>query len=132
MIFVLAGAAVIAGSASLGMGLSPARAAESDSVRAACAAMGLNPSEAPFAYCVRSLAASAPAQGYAMNAPAAVSDVGGYPSTYRPGFTGTGISHNAANACAAVGIDPTTARFSYCVGNLNAALFQTQGIDTAQ
>lgn len=106
--------------------LSPAYAQDMQSVRTACAAMGLNPSEAPFAYCVRSLAQSAPAQNYAMNASNSASDA----TPYRPGFTGTGISHDARSACAAIGLNPATARFSYCVGNLRATLFDSQRIDT--
>jgi hypothetical protein len=105
--------------------MSPAQAADMGTIRAACAAMGLNPSEAPFAYCLRSLAQSAPVQPYAMNTPVAMSDAGDYRG---PGLTGTGISHNAADACAAIGLDPGTARYSYCVGDLNHTLFDEQGI----
>lgn len=126
-VLVLGIAVLMAGPIGSAMGMSHARAAAG--VQEACAAIGLNPSEAPFAYCVRSLLASASRQDRGLDVPTAA---GAYPSTYRPGFTGTGISHNAASACAAVGIDPRTARFSYCVTNLNAALFPGQGIDTAQ
>jgi hypothetical protein len=126
VLLVLAGAVAVAACASAPPILSPAQAAEMGSIRAACAAMGLNPSEAPFIYCVHSLANSAPVQPYAMNTPTALSDAG----DYRAPGTGTGISHNAANACAAIGLDPGTARFSYCVGDLNHTLFDTETISS--
>jgi hypothetical protein len=98
-------------------------AADMDSARAACATMGLNPSEAPFAYCVQSLSQSAEPQVFAMNPPTSASDAGGY---YRNSTTG----YRAENACAAVGLDPTTARYSYCVSNLNQTLFDEQNFLT--
>ncbi|HEX4040253.1 MAG TPA: hypothetical protein VHY10_01015 [Xanthobacteraceae bacterium] len=125
VLLVLAGAVAVAGCASLSP-LSTAQAADMGTIRAACAAMGLNPSEAPFIYCVHSLANSAPVQPYAMNTPTAMSDAG----DYRAPGTGTGISHNAASACAAIGLDPATARFSYCVGDLNHTLFDTETISS--
>ena len=97
----------------------PAHAADMSSVRTACAAMGLNPSEAPFVYCVQSLAESAQPPVYAMNPPTSASDAGSYYHTSTTGY-------RAENACAAVGLDPTTARFSYCVSNLNQTLFDQQ------
>lgn len=100
-----------------------ARAADTSSVRAACKAMGLNPSEAPFIYCVQSLAQSAEPQIYAMNRPATASDAGSY---YHSSTTG----YRAENACAAIGLAPTTARFSYCVSNLNQTLFDQQNFLT--
>jgi hypothetical protein len=101
----------------------PARAADMSSVRAACTAMGLNPSEAPFIYCVQSLAESAQPPVYAMNRPTIASDAGSY---YHSSTTG----YRAENACAAIGLDPTTARFSYCVSNLNQTLFDQQNFLT--
>jgi hypothetical protein len=110
----------------LGVGVSlaaPARAADMNSVRAACTAMGLNPSEAPFIYCVQSLAGSAAPQVYAMNRATTASDADSY---YHSSTTG----YRAENACAAIGLDPTTARYSYCVSNLNQTLFDQQNFLT--
>ncbi len=108
----------------VGMSLAtPARAADMSSIRAACAAMGLNPSEAPFVYCVQSLAQSAQPQVYAMNPPTTASDAGSY---YHSSTTG----YRAENACSAIGLAPTTARFSYCVSNLNQTLFDQQNFLT--
>ena len=108
----------------LGMSMAAsARAADMSSIRAACRAMGLNPSEAPFVYCVQSLGESAQPQVYAMNPPATASDAGSY---YHSSTTG----YRAENACAAIGLDPTTARFSYCVSNLNQTLFDQQNFLT--
>jgi hypothetical protein len=100
-----------------------ARAADTGSARAACKAMGLNPSEAPFVYCVQSLAQSGGPRIYAMNRPPTASDADSY---YHNSTTGYG----AENACAAIGLAPTTAQFSYCVSNLNQTLFDQQNFLT--
>jgi hypothetical protein len=108
----------------IGMSLAaPARAADESSIGAACRAMGLNPSEAPFIYCVQSLAESAQPRVYAMNRPTIARDAGSY---YDNSTTG----YRAENACAAIGLAPTTARFSYCVSNLNQTLFDEQNFLT--
>lgn len=116
----------IAAIAALCVGISlaaPARAGDMSSLRAACKAMGLNPSEAPFIYCVQSLAQSAQPQVYATNRPTVASDAGSY---YDNSTTG----YRAENACAAIGLAPTTAQFSYCVSNLNQTLFDEQNFLT--
>jgi hypothetical protein len=120
ILLVLAGAALVAACASTAPALSPAQAAELNSIRAACAAMGLNPSEAPFIYCVRSLTASAPRRPYAMNR-TVVSDAG------QPG-AGFAQGGDADGACAAIGLNPTTARYSYCVSDLRATIEQANNI----
>jgi len=114
--------ALVALGAGISMG-APAFAADISTVRSACAAMGLNPSEAPLAHCVQSLSLSAEPQTYAMNPPVSVSDTGGY---YHQSTTG----YRAENACAAIGLDPTTARYSYCVSNLNQTLFDERNFLT--
>ena len=105
------------------MSMAAACAADMTSIRAACTAMGLNPSEAPFVYCVQSLAGSAQPQVYAMIRPPTASDAGSY---YHNSTTG----YRAENACAAIGLAQTTARFSYCVSNLNQTLFDQQNFLT--
>jgi hypothetical protein len=95
-----------------------AQTGNAGAIRAACAAMGLDPHEAPFFYCVRSLQNSAPARPYAMRTPTTLNDA----TPYRPS-NGT-----AANACAAIGLDPATARYSYCVSDLQATIDQENNI----
>jgi hypothetical protein len=112
----LVGFAAIAAVASMPM--TAAHAADTDIIRAACAAIGLTPSETPFTYCVRSLedAVSQPALTLrpTIRADAAV------------GSGETRIGHRSEYACRAVGIDPGTARYSYCVTNLKQTLFDDQ------
>jgi hypothetical protein len=115
---VLLGLGMVALCAGTSVG-TPVFAADMSSVQAACTAMGLNPSEAPFTYCVQSLSPAAEPQIYAMNRPISASDAGSY---YRNSATGD----RAENACAAIGLDPITARYSYCVSNLNQTLFDEQ------
>ena len=110
--WILAGAAALGACASALPIASSARAADMATIRAACAAMGLNPHEAPFDYCVRSLAASAPARPRPGIAPVAIS----------------GEPYRAEDACQAIGLDPSTARFSYCVGNLRATIDQSNNV----
>ncbi|HXE17541.1 MAG TPA: hypothetical protein VN632_09945 [Stellaceae bacterium] len=88
--------------------MSHAQAADMNRVHAACAALGLNPHEAPYFGCIRSLEASLPARPVAMAAAAPAGTIEG--------------------ACAAIGIDPNTARFSYCVGNLRQTLDDANNI----
>ena len=92
--------------------LSPTKAAEMDAIRAACAAMGLNPHAAPFVDCVGSLTESA----------AEVSQAGATPVPKNDG------PYRAEDACAAIGLAPSTARYSYCVSNLRATIDQSKNI----
>lgn len=105
----LIAAAAFAAAAPIG----PAAATDMTTVRTACAALGLNPSEAPFAYCVQSLEASAPSEASAA-APAAATAISG--------------RYTAEDACVAIGLNPATARFSYCVSNLKQTLFDSQNV----
>jgi hypothetical protein len=98
----------------------PARAAENHTIRAACAAIGLVPSEAPFAYCVQSLA-DAVARPETMLTPTIAVDA-------TVGSGETRVGHRSEYACRAVGIDPGTARYSYCVTNLKQTLFDSQNL----
>lgn len=117
---VLAGAALIGVYASAVPVVSVANAADIGSIRSACAAIGLYPGEAPFAYCVQSLAKSAVPRSYAMNGPTPMTDAGGYGAPH--------YGSRSENACAAVGLNPATARYSYCVSNLRQTLFDEQNI----
>ena len=105
-----------------GMSMTATHAADMNTIRAACAAIGLTPSETPFASCVRSLedAVSQPAltlrPTIAADAPV--------------GSGETRIGHRSEYACRAVGIDPGTARYSYCVTNLKQTLFDDQNAMT--
>jgi hypothetical protein len=85
-------------------------------IRAACAATGLNPSEAPYAYSIQSLAESALTKSNTMNPPIQMSDDGG-----------TDTGYPAENSCAAIGLNPATA-YRHCVSNLNQALFDEQNL----
>jgi hypothetical protein len=98
----------------------PARAAENDTIRAACAAIGLAPSEAPFAYCVQSLEGAVTRPETMLN-PVIAADV-------TVGSGDTRVGHRSEYACRAVGIDPGTARYSYCVTNLKQTLFDSQNL----
>jgi hypothetical protein len=123
-VLVLAGTVIIAACAS-GPASIPARATDIDSIRGACASIGLNPSEAPFAYCVQTLRASAGPgshdQRVSSLAGTGVADAGGF---------GVGVTGGkASRACAAIGLDPSTARFSYCVGNMRQTLFESGDIN---
>jgi hypothetical protein len=37
----------------------------------------------------------------------------------------TRVGHRSEYACRAIGLNPTTARYSYCVANLRQTLFET-------
>lgn len=115
-------AALIAGCALAGPRASAASNAPMSQVEGACRALGLDPSEAPYAYCIQSLAASAPLQLYAVTPPTKMSDA------VPDGSIDAG--HRAERTCAAIGLDPATARYSYCVNNLNQSLFDEQNFLT--
>jgi len=103
----------------------PAQADETNSIRAACAAMGLNPSEGPFAKCVISLRESAPRRPYA-SASSAISRT----NVSDAGAPGAGMhdGSDAAGACAAIGLNPASARYAYCVSDLRATIDQANNI----
>ncbi len=115
-------AALTAGYALAGPSASAASNATISRVETACLALGLDPSEAPYAYCIQSLAASAPLQLYAMTPPTKMSD------TAPDGSIDAG--HRAESTCAAIGLNPVTARYSYCVNNLTQSLFDEQNFLT--
>jgi hypothetical protein len=98
----------------------PAHSAEPDTIRAACAAIGLAPSEAPFTYCIHSLE-DAIARPQTMLTPTVAADAA-------VGSGETRVGHRAEYACRAIGIDPGTARYSYCVANLKQTLFDSQDV----
>jgi len=99
----------------------PAQAGEMDAARSACAAMGLNPSEGPFAKCVISLRESAPRRPYAQAAVLSRTDAGALGAGMHDGS-------DAAGACAAIGLNPASARYAYCVSNLRATIDQANNI----
>jgi hypothetical protein len=113
-------AALVAGCAFAGSSANAASSAPMSQVESACRALGLNPSEAPYAYCIQSLAASAPVQVYAMNPPTQMSDAAPY--------GGLDTGYGAESACAAIGLNPATARYSYCVSNLRATIDQSNDL----
>jgi hypothetical protein len=115
-------AALIAGGALAVPSASAASGAPMSRVESACQAMGLDPSEAPYAYCIQSLAASAPLQLYATTPLTKMSDAA------PDGSIDAG--HRAESTCAAIGLSPATARYSYCVNNLNQSLFDEQNFLT--
>jgi hypothetical protein len=114
LFFSIAVAGLLVGCAAAGPNDSAVRA-QDDRIHSACAALGLNPSEAPFVHCVRSLQASAPAQ------PAPATPV---PTALAPTTNGATPSRVAEQrACSTIGLDPATAQFAACVSNLDATLF---------
>jgi len=98
-------AAVIVGVAAFGSQRAAAQTPQMSQAQNACAAAGLNPSEAPFAYCVASLREQA-------NPQYAVDDNG----------------MKARRACATMGYNPATAQYSSCVGNLDQTLSDSQSM----
>ena len=116
----LVGFAAIAAVAS--MALTAAHAADINTIRAACAAIGLTPTEAPFDYCVLSLEDAVSLPGLTLK-PTIAADAA-------VGSGETRIGHRSEYACRAVGIDPGTARYSYCVTNLKQTLFDNQNAMT--
>ena len=103
----------------------PAMAQPSHAARAraehACAAMGLNPSEAPFTQCVMSLEGSVgvtPAPSY--GAYVAQRDF------YQRGDQMTSIRH----ACAQMGLAPGSAQYQSCFGNLNMTIDDANRVGT--
>ena len=106
--------------AAAGMSMSAAHAADINIIRAACAAIGLAPSEEPFAYCVQSLED-------AVSQPALVLT----PTIAADAIVGSGetrVGHRSEYACRAVGLNPRSARYSYCVTNLKQTLFDSQNV----
>ncbi len=97
---------------------STARGADIDTIRNACAAIGLDPGEAPFIQCVQSLERSASLPESALAASQNGVDVA-------VGSGETRVGHRSEYACRAIGLSPTTARYSYCVANLRQTLFET-------
>jgi hypothetical protein len=96
---------------------SMARGADIVTIRNACAAIGLDPGEAPFTQCVQSLERSA-----SLPESALASQDG---TNVAVGSGETRVGHRSEYACRAIGLSPTTARYSYCVGNLRQTLFET-------
>ena len=94
-----------------------ARAADVTSIQNACAAIGLHPGEAPFVQCVQSLQRSASLPDSAL--PASQNGTG-----VAVGSGETRVGHRSEYACRAIGLDPATARYSYCVANLRQTLFE--------
>lgn len=70
----------------------------------ACASMGLNPSEAPFTYCVMSLREAAA----------------------RPSDQMTSVRR----ACRGLGLDPRSQQYATCVGNLNMTIDDANRVGT--
>jgi hypothetical protein len=96
----------------------PAHGANNMTIEDACAAIGLDPGEAPFAQCVQSLQRSASMPDSALAASKSGSNVA-------VGSGETRVGHRSEYACQAIGLDPATARYSYCVTNLRQTLFET-------
>jgi len=117
---LIAGAVMIVAA---GAAIVPAtHAASLDPVRSACAAMGLNPTEAPFADCVASLQKSVPKDSHLLRVTAGRGVTG-------LGNVGPFMGVGAQSACAAIGLDPATASYSYCVNNLRQTLFDAGDIN---
>lgn len=95
-----------------------ARGANNMTIQDACAAIGLDPGEAPFTQCVQSLERSVSMPESGLAAPKSGGDVA-------VGSGETRVGHRSEYACRAIGLDPTTARYSYCVTNLRQTLFET-------
>ncbi len=102
-------------------GTAPALAGDPSAAPAACSALGLNPSEAPFIACVKTLTQSAQSKTDATMSAARATDPGAYAAP-------SGATVEAA--CSAVGLDPSTARYSYCVSNLRQVLLDQQNFLT--
>lgn len=100
------------------LGFPMARAADVITIRNACAAIGLHPGQAPFIQCVQSLQRSASLPESALAGSQNGPDVA-------VGSGETRVGHRSEYACQAIGLDPTTARYSYCVSNLRQTLFET-------
>jgi len=98
-------AALIAGCALSPTSASAASDAQLSQIQSACAAAGLNPSQAPFAYCVASMREQA-----------------------NPHYVTDDNTMQAQRTCAAMGDGPGTAQYSTCVGNLTQTLFDRSRI----
>jgi hypothetical protein len=97
--------------------LDGARGANNMTIQDACAAIGLDPGEAPFTQCVQSLQRSASLPDSALAASGSGSNVA-------VGSGETRVGHRSEYACRVIGLDPATARYSYCVTNLRQTLFE--------
>lgn len=95
-----------------------ARGANNMTIQDACAAIGLAPGQAPFTQCVQSLQRSASMPESALAPSGSGSDVA-------VGSGETRVGHRSEYACRVIGLDPTTARYSYCVSNLRQTLFES-------
>jgi hypothetical protein len=95
-----------------------ARGAENMTIEDACAAIGLTPGEAPFTQCVQSLQRSVSMPDSALPTSKNGPEVA-------VGSGETRVGHRSEYACRVIGLNPTTARYSYCVGNLRQTLFET-------
>ncbi len=95
-----------------------ARGANNMTIQDACAAIGLDPGEAPFTRCVQSLERSVSMPELDLAASQNGADVA-------VGSGETRVGHRSEYACRAIGLSPTTARYSYCVTNLRQTLFET-------
>ena len=95
-----------------------ARGAQNMTIEDACAAIGLTPGEAPFTRCVQTLERSAKMPESALSASNNGPDVA-------VGSGQTRVGHRSEYACRVIGLNPRSARYSYCVGNLRQTLFET-------
>ncbi len=93
--------------------------AESLTINDACAAIGLAPGEAPFTRCVQSLERS-------VSMPESPLPESRRGANVAVGSGETRIGHRSEYACRVIGLNPTTATYSYCVGNLRQTLFETR------
>lgn len=84
--------------------------------------MGLNPSEAPFTRCVKSLTASL---GVGPQAPLGTTAVAAE-GFYQRGDQMTSIRH----ACAEAGLAPGSPQYQSCFGNLNMTIDDSNRVGT--
>jgi hypothetical protein len=98
-------AALIVGCATGSPNADSAPSPQESQMRSACAAAGLDPHEAPFAYCILSLRQQA-----------------------HPQYASDDNSRRARLACAGMGYDGASEAYATCVGNLTQTLFDAQNI----
>jgi hypothetical protein len=99
-----------------------AQTAQDAQLHRACAALGLDPGQAPFQLCTRSLRASLPSQ------PASTTIA---PTNAAATTNGVLPSRAAVQqACSIIGLSPATAQFDACVTNLQATLFRASQVGT--
>jgi hypothetical protein len=94
-----------------------AHGASNMTIQDACAAIGLDPGQAPFTQCVQSLERSVSMPESALAASGSGTDVA-------VGSGETRVGHRSEYACRVIGLSPATARYSYCVTNLRQTLFE--------